>query len=464
MIHAYLFVLGIREGNGGHGPNFKKTMENINRVAGTNITVYHNFYDEVNYFKKHVWRCNGICQHRKPFFGYVKRTSNRAPGPNDIWWIQHQQSCGGYFQKIDGPSAEDKKETKPKRQSKKDIRPSTSNVITKYFSPTKISPIVSNNNNSIKSEEVVNNVRSVWAKKYPTTTNHKNETTVDLTNIPNQSVISPIIKKLKTDDGSWDKVLNEDDDDILIHNTKVEVIVLDSDDEDTGESKEIPKIDKDVPEVVLPAKQTSSERQHEIKSDILEDFLNDEDGDNIFLIDDEFDDSISTNDNEENSNDTSVIDNLHSQDELIRDFEETNGKASNKPSTSKGLLGDEIVSCPLCNASVLRRLLSEHLDGCIGLVVNIEVLPKHKNKWQTNVFKSNPTEPEMSHRSTAEVLSDAGYSEAEIRQALQNVAGSSSTTPNRTVQRDPDGRVNCPVCNCLVQASKINLHLDSCLC
>lgn len=39
MIHAYLFILGIREANGGHGPNFLKMMNNINKVAGTNITV-----------------------------------------------------------------------------------------------------------------------------------------------------------------------------------------------------------------------------------------------------------------------------------------------------------------------------------------------------------------------------------------------------------------------------------------
>lgn len=39
MIHAYLFILGIRESNGGHGPNFCKMMNNINKVAGTNITV-----------------------------------------------------------------------------------------------------------------------------------------------------------------------------------------------------------------------------------------------------------------------------------------------------------------------------------------------------------------------------------------------------------------------------------------
>lgn len=39
MIHAYLFILNVREGNGGHGPNFQRIMININKAVGTNITV-----------------------------------------------------------------------------------------------------------------------------------------------------------------------------------------------------------------------------------------------------------------------------------------------------------------------------------------------------------------------------------------------------------------------------------------
>lgn len=111
MIHAYLFIRGIREANGGHGPNFHKIMNDINKVAGTKITVYHTFHDEVDAYKVHVWRCNGICQHRKPFYGWVKRTSNRAPGPNDLWYSKHQENCGGCFQKVSGPE--------PKRAMKK---------------------------------------------------------------------------------------------------------------------------------------------------------------------------------------------------------------------------------------------------------------------------------------------------------------------------------------------------------
>lgn len=39
MIHAFMFVQGVREGNGGHGPRFCKMMQEINNSAGTNITV-----------------------------------------------------------------------------------------------------------------------------------------------------------------------------------------------------------------------------------------------------------------------------------------------------------------------------------------------------------------------------------------------------------------------------------------
>lgn len=133
MIHAYLFILNIREGNGGHGPNFIKIMTGINRTAGTNISVYHTFHDEVNLYKTHVWRCNGICQHRKPFYGWVKRTCNRAPGPNDIWWQRHHESCGGTFQKISQPEPKHKA-----KKSKKSIETKTAPKIPSWAQPNSI--------------------------------------------------------------------------------------------------------------------------------------------------------------------------------------------------------------------------------------------------------------------------------------------------------------------------------------
>ncbi|XP_037813384.1 uncharacterized protein LOC119604680 [Lucilia sericata] len=149
MIHAYCFVLNIREGNGGHGPNFKKIMGAINKVAGTNITVYHTFHDEVELYKQHWWRCNGICQDRSPFFGYVKRTSNRAPGPNDQWWATHLQNCGGTFMKIKEP--EKKKKGRAAKDKENDKNPSApaGNDLRKFFTPqTKSTALPKSGSNS----------------------------------------------------------------------------------------------------------------------------------------------------------------------------------------------------------------------------------------------------------------------------------------------------------------------------
>ena len=54
-------------------------MNSINAVTGFNITIYHSFHDEVENLRKHIWRCNGKCQNKPPFYGYVKRAMNRPP-------------------------------------------------------------------------------------------------------------------------------------------------------------------------------------------------------------------------------------------------------------------------------------------------------------------------------------------------------------------------------------------------
>ncbi|XP_972573.2 DNA-dependent metalloprotease dvc-1 [Tribolium castaneum] len=123
MIHAYLFVTHNNRDRDGHGPEFHKHMYRINNEAGTSITVYHNFHDEVRLYQQHWWRCDGPCQHRKPFFGMVRRATNRAPGPNDRWWAEHLRTCGGTFIKVKEP---EKKKQEKKNETKsvksKDIR------------------------------------------------------------------------------------------------------------------------------------------------------------------------------------------------------------------------------------------------------------------------------------------------------------------------------------------------------
>lgn len=161
MIHAWNFIRGIKEENGGHGQNFLGKMNDINKLAGTSISVYHTFIDEVNLYKTHWWRCDGVCKERGPYFGYVKRTCNRAPGKSDSWWQKHEQTCGGAFIKVKEPEKIEKKR-KGKENKTKAIAPplktpkmSPGADIRKFFKPDreKDSPKSSSNVVGPKIEE-----------------------------------------------------------------------------------------------------------------------------------------------------------------------------------------------------------------------------------------------------------------------------------------------------------------------
>uniref|UniRef100_A0A3B4ECM6 DNA-dependent metalloprotease SPRTN n=1 Tax=Pygocentrus nattereri TaxID=42514 RepID=A0A3B4ECM6_PYGNA len=122
MIHALLFVTQNNRDRDGHGPEFCKHMNRINGASGTNITIYHSFHDEVDVYRQHWWRCDGPCQNRKPFLGYVKRAMNRAPSARDPWWEDHRRTCGGTFTKIKEPENYGKKGKNEEKKDKIDIR------------------------------------------------------------------------------------------------------------------------------------------------------------------------------------------------------------------------------------------------------------------------------------------------------------------------------------------------------
>ncbi|XP_018568711.1 sprT-like domain-containing protein Spartan [Anoplophora glabripennis] len=160
MIHAYLFVTNNNRDRDGHGPEFHKHMFRINKEAGTNITVYHDFHDEVRLYKQHWWRCDGPCQKWKPYFGMVRRATNRAPGPSDRWWGEHSRNCGGKFVKVQEPEnymkkSSAKENVKPKEDIRKYISPiktvatdkGTSKPITSTI--TSVSSTVTTNNNNV---------------------------------------------------------------------------------------------------------------------------------------------------------------------------------------------------------------------------------------------------------------------------------------------------------------------------
>lgn len=85
---------------------------------GSSVSIYHTFRDEVDSYRTHVWRCDGPCKDRPPFYGFVKRSMNRPPQKADFWFAEHQQSCGGTFAKVSGPTTSKTRDKKPSSASK----------------------------------------------------------------------------------------------------------------------------------------------------------------------------------------------------------------------------------------------------------------------------------------------------------------------------------------------------------
>ena len=135
MIHALLFVIRDSDNRESHGPKFQEHMFRINKETNLSISIYHTFHDEVKHYQTHVWRCKGICRNRAPYFGWVKRSMNRKPGAYDSWWSQHQQACGGEFEKISEPEGFNAK--KQKKSTKENQTTTNVKDIKDFFTPTK---------------------------------------------------------------------------------------------------------------------------------------------------------------------------------------------------------------------------------------------------------------------------------------------------------------------------------------
>ncbi|KAF9092271.1 hypothetical protein BGX23_004453 [Mortierella sp. AD031] len=84
MIHAYLFVTQEIQDHEGHGADFQHHMNRINKAAGTTITIYHTFHDEVRYYKTHTAPTRGQVVRGPP--GVMRRNdflSNRVSFSSD---------------------------------------------------------------------------------------------------------------------------------------------------------------------------------------------------------------------------------------------------------------------------------------------------------------------------------------------------------------------------------------------
>lgn len=197
MIHAYLFLTNNDRDRDGHGPIFCKHMHRINREAGTNITIYHNFHDEVKLYRQHWWKCNGPCQHKPPFFGMVRRSMNRAPGPTDFWWHEHKQNCNGQFVKIKEPEnfkSRSKQSTDRSKPISKDSK--TNRSITDWLPKNKILyvPTSSKALNSPSS-----NASKICTDNDKPSTSKGHEANSSRTSGKNSQDLSQSIKKLGSD-------------------------------------------------------------------------------------------------------------------------------------------------------------------------------------------------------------------------------------------------------------------------
>lgn len=61
MIHAFVFVYSRVKDHDDHGAVFQSHMHRINQTAGTQITVFHSFHDEVDSYRQHWWKCSVSC-------------------------------------------------------------------------------------------------------------------------------------------------------------------------------------------------------------------------------------------------------------------------------------------------------------------------------------------------------------------------------------------------------------------
>ncbi len=90
--------------------------------------------------------CNGPCQNRRPFLGYVKRAMNRPPSARDPWWAEHQRTCGGTYTKIKEPEnygktgkSDKKKDKNPSDETSKNSKPPSSTTGDPVDIPTLLS-------------------------------------------------------------------------------------------------------------------------------------------------------------------------------------------------------------------------------------------------------------------------------------------------------------------------------------
>ncbi|XP_039145768.1 DNA-dependent metalloprotease dvc-1-like isoform X1 [Dioscorea cayenensis subsp. rotundata] len=134
MIHAFLWIKhNNKDHSSQHGPGFQALMNKINSsslidhqkpACGYNITIYHQFHNEVDSYRLHHWICEGCGD-------LIKRAINREPSAGDCMerfrengscgntschWHNHKMVCSGSYKKIAEPPGYKGKRKRAKEQ------------------------------------------------------------------------------------------------------------------------------------------------------------------------------------------------------------------------------------------------------------------------------------------------------------------------------------------------------------
>lgn len=278
------------------------------------------------------------------------------------------------------------------------------------------------------------------------------------------------------------------DDDVMVKDQPQTVITLSSDDDEDDSDIEglKPKINKNM---------TMDQRQTLIKQEIMDESI-DLCDDDIELIDDEYDDSLSA---AAELADTSVIDEFFGEDTLLKEFKRENDC---KPSSSRHKMDpdSDIITCPICQGKMTRAVFADHLNGCTGITRKILPPKTALKKLAATSKEARPQRrPRPSASTTRDILRNAGYSESDLAQIhsassmdeddeeedeFLRRSGVSRRSTNNTKKSSPQelnsssedentrrSRMRsvykttrqCPVCAKEVEESEMNIHLDVCL-
>lgn len=331
--------------------------------------------------------------HRKPFFGYIRRTSNRAPGPNDFWWKAHQESCGGYFAKVAEPEKVAKE--KQPRQSKKKETPVDKNqprindlfnnsstsgsqrppapplTVPRPSEPPRQRPTAANirgfsdlnsqpeNSPAPRSTPVVplyqgagHTLSSSTTEKDPSAgelrqfrsiqdqvRNHwlKRFESASTDSVDSIEAAPSPMRKQRVDNPAFLHQWQVLDDDIAIKTPYVEVIdLVDSESDTDTEDAQLILYNEMLTDL---SKKTASERSNLIRQELYED--NDAEQDEIEIIDDEFDDTLVPSG--------------------------SGGAVPGKPKENPcPFSAHDVVKCPVCEGGVSRHYLDQHMEeGCL---------------------------------------------------------------------------------------------------